>query len=143
MQFTQTPAVCGHNSRLHRWEHDKVLRKARKKCREPAEVPFRAGYSGPLRGPYPASSARPPFRSRKGPAPLLSAGSAWFSIRCEFSCIVQRRSSSKLGGGWGRRVIGDQPDRPHKLIPARERALAGTISLVPRRAKHSLPLARP
>ena len=132
-----------YNSRPLQCLHDRMLRKARNNCREPAEVPFRACYSGPLRGPYPASSAPITYRSREGTGTFTLRGTGTFFYPSEFSCNVQRRPASKSGGGWGRRVIGDQPDRPHKLKPARKRASAGTITPVPRPAKHSLPLAEP
>ena len=132
-----------YNSRPLQCLHDRMLRKARNNCREPAEVPFRACYSGPLRGPYPASFASTTYRSHEGTCIFTLCWTGTVFYPSEFLCNVQRRPASKSGGGWGRRVIGDQPDRPHKLKPARKGASAGTITPVPRPAKHSLPLAKP
>ena len=92
-----------YNSRPLQCLHDRMLRKARNNCREPAEVPFRACYSGPLRG---AHTPQAPLRSHtdlmREPAPLLSAGPAGFFIRLNSHAMFNEdplRSQSGVGAG--------------------------------------------
>ena len=79
-----------------------MLRKARNKCREPAEVPFRACYSGPLRGPYPASSAPTTYRSRERTGNFTQRGSGNFFIRLNSHAMFNEdplRSQAGVGAG--------------------------------------------